>query len=93
MELKDFKERLIKRKQGLNVTFTSAERTFLYGTYYKLTGRMADMSCSSCDSYTYKILLNHLNNEKSLEEQYYQKHGKKLPNRYKNDLEWIKSKL
>jgi hypothetical protein len=54
---------------------------------------MANISCSTCDSYTYKILLNHLNNEKSLEEQYYQKHGKKLPNRYKNDLDWIKSKL
>lgn len=93
MELKDFKERFEKRKEGLNVTFTRTERTYLYGMYFKLTGRPANTNCSACDSFTYKILLNHINLDISIESQYEKKHGKRVPNRYKNDKQWIESKL
>lgn len=61
MELKDFKKRFIQKREGMNIRFTKEERTFLYGKYYELTGKTANISCSSCDSFTFKILLNHLN--------------------------------
>ena len=93
MELKDFKEKLEQKKQGLNIALTSAERTFLFGKYYELTGRTANINCSSCDAYTYKILLNHLNMDKTIEQKYFEKYGKTVPNRFKNDKQWIESKL
>ena len=68
MELKDFKEKLEQKQKGMNIALTSAQRTFLFGTYYELTGRTANINCSSCDN-------------------------KPVPNRYKNNKEWIKSKL
>lgn len=97
MELIDFKEKLEQKQKGMNIALTSAQRTFLYGCYYEITGRTANINCSSCDTYTYKILLNYLNiqepTEKTIEEQYFEKYGKTVPNRYKNDKQWIESKL
>lgn len=61
MELKDFKKRFIQKREGMNIRFTEAERIFLYGKYYEFTGRVAGTSCGACDSFTFKILLNHLN--------------------------------
>ena len=97
MELKDFKEKLEQKQKGMNIALSSAQRTFLYGCYYEITGRTANINCSSCDSYTYKILLNYLKilepKETTIQEQYFEKYGKQVPNRYKNDSDWIKSKL
>ena len=97
MELKDFKEKLEQKQKGMNIALTSAQRTFLFGTYYELTGRTANINCSSCDTYTYKILLNYLKiqepTDKTIQEQYEEKYNKPVPNRYKNNKEWIKSKL
>ena len=97
MELKDFKEKLEQKQKGMNIALTSAQRTFLFGTYYEITGRTANISCSSCDTFTYKILLNYLKIQepsgKTITEQYEEKYNKPVPNRYKNDKEWIKSKL
>ena len=97
MELIDFKDKLEQKQKGLNIALTSAQRTFLYGCYYEITGRTANINCSSCDSYTYKILLNYLKilepKETTIQEQYFEKYGKKVPNRYKNDKQWIKNKL
>ena len=97
MELKDFKEKLEQKQKGMNIALSSAQRTFLYGCYYEITGRTANINCSSCDTYTYKILLNYLKilepKETTIQEQYFEKYGKQVPNRYKNDSDWIKSKL
>jgi hypothetical protein len=97
MELIDFKEKLEQKQKGMNIALSSAQRTFLYGTYYEITGRTANINCSSCDSYTYKILLNYLKiqepKETTIQEQYFEKFNKQVPNRYKNDVEWIKSKI
>lgn len=93
MELKDFKEKLEQKQKGMNIALTSKQRAFLFGTYYELTGRTANINCSSCDTFTYKILLNYLKLDKSLAQQYEEKYNKPVPNRYKNDKEWIKSKL
>lgn len=97
MELRDFKEKLEQKQKGMNIALTSAQRTFLYGCYYEITGRTANINCSSCDTYTYKILLNYLKiqepKETIIQEQYFEKYGKQVPNRYKNDKQWIKSKL
>ena len=97
MELIDFKDKLEQKQKGLNIALTSAQRTFLYGCYYEITGRTANINCSSCDSYTYKILLNYLKiqepTDKTIQEQYFEKFDKPVPNRYKNDVEWIKSKI
>lgn len=97
MELIDFKDKLEQKQKGLNIALTSAQRTFLYGCYYEITGRTANINCSSCDSYTYKILLNYLKilepKETTIQEQYFEKYGKQVPNRYKNDSDWINSKL
>ena len=97
MELIDFKDKLEQKQKGLNIALTSAQRTFLYGCYYEITGRTANINCSSCDAYTYKILLNYLKilepKETTIQEQYFEKYGKKVPNRYKNDSDWINSKL
>ena len=97
MELIDFKEKLEQKQKGMNIALTSAQRTFLYGCYYEITGRTANISCSSCDSYTYKILLNYLKiqepKETTIQEKYFEKYGKPVPNRYKNDVDWIKSKI
>lgn len=97
MELTDFKEKLEQHQQGMNIALTSNERVFLYGCFYEITGRTANINCSSCDTYTYKILLNYLKiqepTEKTIEEQYFEKYGKTVPNRYKNDKQWIESKL
>jgi hypothetical protein len=97
MELIDFKEKLEQKQKGMNIALSSAQRTFLYGTYYEITGRTANINCSSCDSYTYKILLNYLKiqepKETTIQEQYFEKFNKQVPNRYKNDKQWIKSKI
>lgn len=93
MELKDFKEKLEQKQKGMNIALTSKQRAFLFGTYYELTGRTANINCSSCDTFTYKILLNYLKLDKSLAQQYEEKYNKPVPNRYKNNTEWIKSKL
>ena len=97
MELKDFKEKLEQKQKGMNIALSSAQRAFLYGTYYEITGRTANINCSSCDTYTYKILLNYLKiqepTDKTIQEQYFEKFDKPVPNRYKNDVEWIKSKI
>lgn len=97
MELIDFKDKLEQKQKGLNIALTSAQRTFLYGCYYEITGITANINCSSCDSYTYKILLNYLKiqepKETTIQEQYFEKYGKPVPNRYKNDVQWIKSKI
>jgi len=97
MELIDFKDKLEQKQKGLNIALTSAQRTFLYGCYYEITGRTANINCSSCDNYTYKILLNYLKilepKETTIQEQYFEKYGKQVPNRYKNDSDWINSKL
>jgi hypothetical protein len=97
MELIDFKEKLEQKQKGMNIALSSAQRTFLYGSYYEITGRTANINCSSCDSYTYKILLNYLKiqepKETTIQEQYFEKFNKQVPNRYKNDVEWIKSKI
>jgi len=97
MELKDFKEKLEQKQKGMNIALSSSQRAFLYGSYYEITGRTANINCSSCDTYTYKILLNYLKilepKETTIQEQYFEKFNKPVPNRYKNDAEWIKSKL
>lgn len=93
MELIDFKEKLEQKKKGMNIALNSKQRAFLYGSYYEITGRTANINCSSCDNYTYKILLNWLNQNISDEQMYFEKYKKPVPNRYKNDKQWIKSKL
>lgn len=97
MELIDFKDKLEQKKKGMNIALNSKQRAFLFGTYYEITGRTANINCSSCDSYTYKILLNYLKIQepkgKTIKEQYEEKYNKPVPNRYKNDKQWIKSKL
>ena len=93
MELRDFKEKLEQKQKGMNIALSSKERAFLFGTYYELTGRTANLNCSACDTFTYKILLNHLKQDKTITEQYEEKYNKPVPNRYKNDKEWIRVKL
>jgi|TARA_B110000908_G_C10195913_1_gene422875 hypothetical protein len=61
MEIIDFKERLQRTQKGSRVVFTPEEKTFLFGTYFNLTGKIAKSSCGSCHNYTYKILLNYIN--------------------------------
>jgi len=93
MELIDFKEKLEQKQKGMNIALNSKQRAFLYGSYYEITGRTANINCSSCDNYTYKILLNWLNQNISDEQMYFEKYKKPVPNRYKNNNDWIKSKL
>lgn len=93
MELIDFKDRLERSANGNKVVFSSIEKTYLFGKHYELTGRTVNRNCSSCHPYAYKILLNHINLNKSPQEMYFQKYDKPVPNRYKNNTEWIQSKL
>jgi hypothetical protein len=95
MELKDFKQRLEKKINFCAIFFNNTEKTFFKGAYYEITGKHANFNCGVCENSIYKTLLDHLNKEPelTLSEQYINKYNKPLPNRYKYNETWIKSKL
>lgn len=95
MELKDLKEKLRKKTDFCAVNFDEVELTFLKGVFYDITGKAPRLNCSVCVTEFYKTLYLKAckQTELTLEEQYINKFNKPLPNRYKNDKQWIKEKL
>lgn len=95
MELKDLKEKLRKKTEFYAVSFDEVEMTFLKGVFYEITGKAPRLNCSVCISNFYKTLYLKAckDTELTLEEQYINKYNKPLPNRYKYNEDWIKSKL
>ena len=95
MELKDLKEKLRKKTDFCAVSFDEVELTFLKGVFYEITGKAPRLNCSVCVTQFYKTLYLHAckDTELTLEEQYINKYDKPLPNRYKYNEDWIKSKL
>jgi len=98
MELIEFKEKLRKKVNYCAVFFNDTEKAFLNGTYYEIFGKIPKQNCNGCAIDTYKRLLKHLeeteqSEELTLAEQYTEKYNKPLPNRYKYNEDWIKSKL
>ena len=89
MELKDFKEKLEQKQKGMNIALSSAQRAFLYGSYYEITGRTANINCSSCDSYTYKILLNYLKIQEPTDKQFKNNTLRSLISKYRTDTKMM----
>lgn len=76
----ELKKKIKDKLNALSVTFTTEERNYIYGLYYEITNKVPKRNCSACESSIFKIVFNYLNQEKSIEEQYEDKHGKPVPN-------------